>query len=229
MSSINCKNCALANLCLPFSLNENELETLGQYIIRHNHIKREEALYRKGDTFNLLYAVRSGAFKSTLHQHEREQVTGFYLPGEMFGFDGIHGKVYTTNMIAITESSVCEISFDNLLTASQKIPSLQQQVYSIMSQEIVTDIRANLHQPAEIKLLHFFMQLSERFKRRKLSPTQFELPMPRQDIANYLGLANETVSRLLTKLQDDGVIKLNKREVELVSLEEINKALAFVG
>ena len=221
MQTSSCKNCVLANLCLPFALEQQQLEKLDKYINQQRKVKRGESLYRKDDSFKSLYAVRSGAFKAALDQNEREQITGFFLPGEMLGFDGIHGKQYTSNVIALSDSSVCEVGYNDLLQLSQQIPKLQQQVFSMMSQEIVTDMHANLHSTAEIKLLHFLLQLSERFSRRGLSEARFELPMSRQDIANYLGLANETISRLFTKLQDDKLIILDKREINLLAIDDI--------
>lgn len=221
MTKVSCKNCSLASLCFPVQLDVAELDALDQKIKRRKPIKRGEALFHINDKLGQLYVVRSGAFKAFVPYSTHQQITNFYLPGEIIGFDSVATKQHQTTSIALTDSFVCEVSYDDLTQFAAKHQSIQRQVMSMMSQEISSFKQACYHGDAAQKLLHFLHQLAERFQRRGLSATEFELPMSKQDIANYLGMANETVSRLFNKLQAQGDLSIDKRLVRLATQVEV--------
>ncbi|OGT30215.1 MAG: hypothetical protein A3E87_00550 [Gammaproteobacteria bacterium RIFCSPHIGHO2_12_FULL_35_23] len=215
MPNISCKNCALSNLCLPFSLNKQQVEELDQKIKRRKPIKRSEALYRNHEKFTTLFVVRSGAFKSVINYETREQITNFFFAGEIVGLEGIANQQYITTTTALVDSFVCEISAEDLTQFTRKFPSVQQQALQMMSQEIVHNTQAYFHGEATDKLLHFLLHLSKRFQRYGYSSKQFQLPMAKQEIANYLGLASETISRIFTKLQYDNLIEIDNRYITI--------------
>jgi len=164
LSPTSCSNCALAGLCLPAGLNEQELSTLNKLIKKRTTIKRGESLYTKGSAFKALYAVRSGSFKAKRPLREdEEQIINFYLPGELVGFEAIYSKEYTATVIALETSSLCEIPFNELLKLANEIPTLQQHLLGLMSQKMAPEFLINLNNSAEERIATFLLSLSARF------------------------------------------------------------------
>ena len=220
--NISCASCRLNELCLPIALDKNEVDQLNEIVQRNRPNKKGDHLYRQGDTFKSVYAVRSGSFKSyVLTSNGNRRVTGFFLPGEIIGMDGIASNSYTNSTMALEHSSICEIPFNQLERLSQKMPALQHHFFAIMGNEITRD--QDLHTllsscTAEQRIVSFLLGLSSRYARVSLSATRFLLPMTRSDIGEYLGLTVETVSRILTALQRKSFISVNNREIELLDL-----------
>ena len=225
-----CSNCNLRELCLPVDLSIGEMQQMDDI----SHLKRGYArgdyLYRSGDKFQSLYAIRSGSFKTqVLHEDGREQVTGFQMVGEIIGLDAICTDHHTCDAVAMENSEVCELPFNKLEALSRKLPSLQRHLHKIMSREIVRDQGIMLllgSMRAEERLAAFLLNLSQRFVARGYSPTQFQLRMSRQEIGSYLGLKLETVSRAFSNFQDNGLISVKARSVELLDLPGLH---ALVG
>ncbi|MDX1573980.1 MAG: fumarate/nitrate reduction transcriptional regulator Fnr [Methylophaga sp.] len=217
---LTCDSCALYSLCLPLGLHRNDLLTLDSIIRRSKPLARGQALYKMADSFDSLFVVRSGAFKTTLTAADgREQITGFYLPGDLIGMDAIHTGQYQATATALTSSSVCGLPYDRLQELSQAIPALQQQIYNRLSKELSSDKQLLMmlgQKTAMEKLVGFLMSLSRRFEERGYAANRFQLPMSRIDIANHLGLAIETVSRLLTQLSNDSLIDCQGKMIELL-------------
>jgi CRP/FNR family transcriptional regulator len=169
--------------------------------------------------------VRSGAFKTYIVSEDgEEQVTGFYLPGEIIGMDSTNTEFYSCSAKALEKSNVCEIPFVQFEDLATKIPTLQHHFFQLMSKEIRESRQLSMllsKNTAEERIASLLISLSERFKRRKLSPLQFRLPMPRNDIGNYLGLAVETVSRVFTRFQKTGIISVQGREIILNDIESL--------
>ncbi|HXU92198.1 MAG TPA: fumarate/nitrate reduction transcriptional regulator Fnr [Gallionella sp.] len=227
---IACSNCNLRELCLPVGLSEDEMQLLDEI----SHLKRGYArgdyLYRSGDKFQALYAIHSGSFKTqVLHEDGREQVTGFQMVGEIIGLDAISTEHHTCDAVALEDSEVCELPFDKLEALSREMPSLQRHLHKIMSREIVRDQGIMLllgSMRAEERLAAFLLNLSQRFAARGLSPTSFQLRMSRREIGSYLGLKLETVSRAFSHFQEDGLISVKVRSVEILDLPRLH---GFVG
>jgi CRP/FNR family transcriptional regulator len=182
-------------------------------------------VFEDGQKFTSLYAVRSGAIKAySVDQNGEEQVIGFYLPGELFGLDAIHNDAYVSSAKALETSAVCELPYTQVTELSAKIHNLQAHMYKTFSKEINTDQqfhRLLSKKTAEERISTFLQNLSERYQRRKLSPTSFRLPMSRTDIGNYLGLAVETVSRVFTRLQQNGILKVDGKELQILDLGKL--------
>lgn len=222
-----CSTCSLRELCLPNGLNQEELRELDSIISQGKPIKRGDGLYRAGEPFRSLFAVRVGFFKSSVISEDgREQVTGFHMSGELMGMDAINTDTHTCDAIALEDSEVCELPFSEIETLARNIPVLQHHLYRVMSREIVRDHNVMLllgNMKAEERLAAFLLNLSERFALRGYSATSFHLRMTREEIGSYLGLKLETVSRILSRFQDQGLIKVQNRLIEIVDHEGLKK------
>jgi CRP/FNR family transcriptional regulator len=218
----NCGDCALNPVCLPPAVDEGEIQQLDDIITRNRPLARGGVLFDEGTAFEAVFAVRSGAIKTISNTPSgEEQVTGFYLPGEIVGLDSIGNPTgtYGSTAIALETTAVCALPFDALQDLAGKLPSLQHHLFRLMSSEIRADqqiMQLVGRRTAEERIATFLLTLAARYKRRKLSENQLHLPMSRSDIANHLGLALETVSRLFTRLQTQEVLRVNGRDVEII-------------
>lgn len=217
---IHCKDCILNPICLPAAVSETQLTELDSIIKRSRPLKRGEHLFRASDAFHAVYAVRSGGIKTySISEDGDEQVTGFYLPGELFGMDGIGTDSHTNSAKTLESTSVCKIPFNQLEELSAKIPSLQKHFFQLLSAEIQADQKLLMllgKKPAEERVAFFLYSLSSRYLKRGLSPNRFRLPMSRNDIGSYLGLAVETVSRVFTRFQNSDMLFADGKEVEIL-------------
>lgn len=223
-----CSTCDLRDLwCLPIGLKGLESKQLDSIINRRKRLKRGEQLYRSGDSFRSLYALRTGFFKTVLSsENGHEHVTGFHMSGELLGLDAICNDSHSCNAIALEDSEICEIPYSALETLCREIPPLQHQFHKIMSREISRDhtliaLLSNMH--ADERIAAFLINLSQRFEARGYSPVQFQLRMTRGEIGSYLGLKLETVSRTLSKLQDEGVIGVQNKQLTLNDLPRLKQ------
>lgn len=216
-SNVSCNECSLYQLCLPQSITGIELEKLDHIIERKKPLKRNEQLFQVGSPLEVIYVVRSGSLKTYSPTIDgQEQVTGFHLPGELLGLDAIDNGYHPCVAKALETTSVCEIPFDRLEELTQELPTLQHQLLRLMSKEIFDDQELMLllgKKTAEARLSAFLLNISLRFKQRGFSSTEFYLSMSRNDIANYLGLAVETVSRMFTRFQEEGIIHAERKHI----------------
>jgi len=214
-----CSDCSLIQLCLPFSLGAKAVERLDDIVQRRRPLKRGEHLYRAGDDFKAIYAVRAGAIKTTLVSIQgEEQILGFHLPGEILGLDAINSNQHSCDAIALEVTSVCEIPFENLEQLAVQIPELQQALLRIMSKEIFNDqklLQMVAKGSAEERLASALVGFSERFGRRGLSRKSFSLPMSRIELSNHLGLAPETMSRLFKRFQEASLLQASGKDVTI--------------
>lgn len=221
----SCTNCRLNTICLPISLHIDDIDKLNAIIQRGKPLQKGEYLYRANQSFDSVYAIRSGAVKAVaLSDNGEEQVTGFYLPGEVVGLDGLADNRYSNSVIALETASICEIPFGRLEELSLQIPNLQRHFFQLMSREITQDhqiITLLSKSSAEERIAALLLSISSRNSRRQLSASAFRLPMSRTDIGNYLGLTIETVSRIFSRLQKQGVIAVDKKEIHIIDLDKL--------
>ena len=221
----HCKDCSLATLCLPLSLDMQDLDALDNIVKRSRPMKKGDFLFRQGDTFASVYAVRSGSLKTfSVTDCGQEQITGFHLPSEFVGLSGMDTELYPVSAIALETTSICEIPFDRLDELSASLPQLRRQLMRIMSREIRDDQQMMMllsKKNADERIATFLVNLSARFRARGYSPQQFRLAMSRNEIGNYLGLAVETVSRVFTRFQQNGLLIAEGKEINLINLIEI--------
>ncbi|WP_018866869.1 MULTISPECIES: fumarate/nitrate reduction transcriptional regulator Fnr [unclassified Thioalkalivibrio] len=220
-----CQHCTLRQLCLPVGLPQDELWQLDEIVQQRRPIAKGAALFTMGAKFDALYAVRTGALKTVLISDDgTEQITGFALAGDLLGLDAIHSGKHPVSAVALESTSVCAVPYGHVDDLAGRLPTFRQHMMSVMSQELAQDesLHALLAQrTAEQRLATFLVGLSERQRTRGLSPERFYLPMSRADIANHLGLTQETISRLFTQLRNQGVISLHTRDLEILEPESL--------
>lgn len=224
--SIHCQSCSFSHLCLPVSLNQNELESLDEIIERKKPLHKHDVLIEAQSKFKSLYAVRSGSFKSFIITSDgQEQIVGFHLPGDLIGFDAISNDHHQSSASALETSMVCEVPYSTLELMSERFPKLRKKIMSCMSDDIKQGHELMMllnKRKAEDRLLYFLAQLSQRFSERGFSDKQFNLSMTRIEIGNYLGLTVETISRLLTRFQKENLIKVDGKLIEIIDYETIH-------
>jgi CRP/FNR family transcriptional regulator len=217
---VACSGCNLRELCLPVGMSDQQLDQLETMVSVRRSVARGETLFRSGETFEALYAVRTGFFKTCVTAEDgRDQVTGFQMAGELLGLDGIGTERHTCDAVALEDSQVCVIPFHQLETLSREFSDLQRQLHRVMSREIVRDHGVMLllgSMRAEERLAAFLLNLTQRLRARGFSATDLVLRMTRDEIGSYLGLKLETVSRAFSKLQDDGALEVKQRHIRVL-------------
>lgn len=216
---VACSSCNLRELCLPVGLSGPDVERLDSLVGQRRTVTRGDTLFRAGDAFQSLYAVRTGFFKTSVSSEDgRDQVTGFQMAGELLGLDGIGTDRHTCDAIALEDSQVCIIPYEQLEHLSREFSDLQHQFHKIMSREIVRDHGVMLllgSMRAEERLAAFLLNLTQRLRARGFSASSLILRMTREEIGSYLGLKLETVSRTFSKFQDDGILEVRQRQIEV--------------
>ncbi len=224
---VACSSCNLRELCLPVGVSAGELERLDALVGARRPVPRGEALFRAGDRFRSLYAVRTGFFKTCVASEDgRDQVTGFQMAGELLGLDGIGTDRHTCDALALEDSQVCEIPYERLEDLSREFTELQHQFHKIMSREIVRDHGVMLllgTMRAEERLAAFLLNLTKRLSARGFSASSLVLRMTREEIGSYLGLKLETVSRTFSKFQDEGLLEVKQRDIRILDQAGLQK------
>ncbi len=225
-----CKHCTLHDLCLPLGISDADLDKLESIIKQRRPIQRGDHLYRPGDKMSSIYAVRSGSIKTySLTNDGQEQITGFHLPGELLGLDAINDGEHPCAAKALETTSVCEMPFEQLEELAARLPGLQHQLFRIMSKGLQADEQFMTllgKKASDERLASFLLGLSRRFNQRGYSALEFNLSMSRNDIANYLGLAVETVSRLFSRFQGAGLIEVQRK---LITIKDVEALMEVAG
>ncbi len=220
---ISCLDCRLAELCLPYGLKKEEITLLTGIVKTKRPMQIDERVYMQDNECQSLFAVKSGSFRSYIANSEgAEQTIGFYLPGEIMGLDSLQNGRFSCTSVALETSTVCELPLPRLNELCGKIPGLQAQMMRILGKEIVSDHDKIIllgHRSAREKLATFLLMLSKRYGALGFSSTEFNLTMRRHDIANFLGLTIETVSRQLTDLTKNGIITVKQRGIQINNLD----------
>ncbi len=219
---VSCGSCSLSHLCLPHGLNSKELETLDESIQHKPSVEKGQALFHAGESLKSVHAIRSGSFKTVvLTNSGSEQITGFYLPGELIGLDGLGESKHRCTAVALESSTTCALDLDDLEKLCCSLGGLRRQFLHLIGHEINHDHEILLalgQMKGEERLAAFLLSLSRRLEMRGFSPIDFHLSMPRHDIANYLGLAVETLSRMFSRMQEEQIIHTNRRHVRILNM-----------
>ncbi|MCF6288230.1 MAG: helix-turn-helix domain-containing protein [Proteobacteria bacterium] len=206
------------SLCLPTGLTNEALKELEQVISTSQILDKNIPLFSIGEKFSALYVVYSGMFKSTrVDENGKERILSFHLPGEIMGLDGIHADTYQSTSASLTMSAYCKIPFEHLLDIAEDYPAIHKNLLKIMSKEISSCKKNYIDIGSKAKLALFILTVSQRFKTRGYSDNEFFLPISQRDIANYLGMAEETLSRILKKLQTNGSIQYKKHVLTILN------------
>ena len=218
---VACSNCNLRELCMPMGLSESELNRIDDLVAVRRKVKRGTPLFRNGEKFTNLFAIRTGFFKTSVASEDgRDQVTGFQMAGEVMGLDGIVNDFHTCDAIALEDAEVCVMPFDRIEELSREVNALQRHVHKIMSREIVRENGVMLllgSMRAEERLAAFLLNLVQRLHARGFSQNELVLRMTREEIGSYLGLKLETVSRTFSKFAEDGIVEVKQRYVRIIN------------
>ena len=224
---VACSNCNLRELCLPVGMSNDQLLKLDSLVSTRRAVPRGDTLFRSGEAFQSLYAVRTGFFKTCVASEDgRDQVTGFQMAGELLGLDGIGTERHTCDAVALEDSQVCIIPFHQLEDLSREVSDLQRQFHRIMSREIVRDHGVMLllgSMRAEERLAAFLLNLTQRLQSRGFSASELILRMTREEIGSYLGLKLETVSRTFSKFQDEGFLEVRQRQIRILDQDGLQR------
>lgn len=222
-----CSACNLRELCLPVGLSQEQVDRLDVLVANRRMIRRGDTLFRTGDRFQSLFAIRTGFFKTCLSTSDgRDQVTGFQMSGELLGLDGIGAERHTCDAVALEDSTVCIIPYDELEVVSQEVPELQRVLHKIMSREIVRDHGVMLllgSMRADERLAAFVLNLTQRLHLRGFSRSEFILRMTREEIGSYLGLKLETVSRTFSRFQAEGLLEVKQRQIRILDQDGLRR------
>lgn len=226
----SCASCSMHQLCLPMGLGNDDMDRLDDIIGRRRKVTRGGHLFRIGDPFSNLYAVRLGHFKTyQLNPGGEEQITGFQMAGELLGMDAIGTDRHHCMAEALEDSEVCEIPFSQLESLFADIPALLRHFHRMMSKEITREQSVMLllgNMQATQRFAAFVVNLASRYEARGYSGSQFQLRMSREEIGNYLGLTIESISRLLSKFKKEGLLRVSKRDIELLDLARLKRITA---
>jgi CRP/FNR family transcriptional regulator len=226
----HCSNCGTRNLCMPSGLSAEHCERLDRMIGVSRRVTCGETVYRAGDPFRNLYAIKAGSFKSVVVLHDgREQITGFQLTGELLGMDGVGSDLHTCDAVALEDSTLCMIPFQLLEAFCQEVPAMQRHVHRLMCSEITREsgqLTLLGSMCAEERVASFLLNLSLRLQARGYSAHEFQLRMKREEIGSYLGMKLETVSRVLSKFQKRDLIDVQGRLIRILDAEGLRGASA---
>ncbi len=224
-NAISCNACSLRHLCIPNGLSASELDELEKSIDKTLKISKKHEVYKSNDEINGIYAVKSGAIKTSIINSEgQEQILEFHLPGDLLGFDAFATNIHSCDAIALEDSLLCKLPMDVFENLCDKLPGLRR----VMMQQIGKEISHSQHLllslgqlPTEERLASYLLQLAEHFHSRGFSKSEFILPMSRQDLSNYLGMAVETLSRIISRMGNDKLIKIEQRKVIITDLNKL--------
>lgn len=226
---VSCSQCSLNRTCLPAAVNPDQMPLLEDIIKSGRVLEKGQYLFHQQTPFQKCFAVRSGVIKTFMvDENGAERITDFYLPGDIVGLDSINIDTHPGSAIALERSSVCDIPFESLDGLMQQIPALKHHFFELMGRKIKDNHQISMvlsHYTADQRLVFMLLSLSERLRRRHLSPTRYRIPISRGDMAGFLGMSKETVSRGLHRLCEEKLIKLNGRNVVLNDLERLKRWL----
>lgn len=222
-AKVNCADCRLQGHCLAKNLDTAAQTQLSDIVKTHRKLKKRQHLYRQEDKFESLFFIRSGCVKSYVTNPDGDELAvSFYMPGEMIGLDGLFSKQHTSSIVALEDTYICEIPYAALEELCGEYPLLQKHFNELMSRQIVQEQEMTMlrgQKTAANQLMAFMLNLSERFEQLNLSAVTFRLPMTRKDIAGCLGLTIETVSRMFTTFQEQGLMEVDGRDITLTNVE----------
>lgn len=221
-SSQSCRECAMQRTCALQSERPAKREHLAALELAHHRVRKGEALFHAGDRFSSLYVVRSGSFKKSMVLADgREQITGFYFPGDAMALSAMHGGAHSCDAIALEDSAVCVAPSSVLESLSERVQSIGRHWHRMLSAAIVRGGGALMmlgSMTAEQRVAAFLLDVSDRWRGRGYSAAEFVLKMTRNEIGCYLGLKTETVSRMLQSMHRRGILEVHASEIHILDL-----------
>ena len=211
-----CSTCAFSEACLSQGMHKASLAELHMLVEHVGPLHAGDHVFRRGEPFTAIAAVRAGTVKTYVVDDDgTEHVLGFHLPGEVIGLNAINDSRFPCSAVALDTVALCRFSFPRIAALATRVPGLQQQLFRLLSRDIGAATRLAGDWSADQRMAAFLLGLSQRLAARGFSPTRFQLTMARTDIGNHLRLAPETVSRVLKRFQDEGLVAVDRREIDL--------------
>lgn len=227
--NVSCLSYPAKSFCLTSGLGLEEIAQLGDIIQPAVALENRETLVSQGTPFNSLFAVRTGSLKQVVTNGSDEQlITALFFPGELAGMEAIGMGVYPGTLLALETTFVCEIPYDGLFRLCGHSTEICQRIQHLLSQKLHDErlsLHALLNKTAGARLASFLVAFSEHFRRRGYSPYHFRLALSQSEIGCYLGLSQETVSRMLAEYQRQNLLYIHEREFQILDLERL-KSLA---
>jgi CRP/FNR family transcriptional regulator len=222
---ISCNACSLNQICLPNGLSHSELDELDLAIDKTLKFKKKATIFKANDVLDGVYAVKSGAVKTSISNADGlEQILEFHLPGDMLGFDAFNTNLHICNASAIEDTLLCKVDMAVFEDLCARLPGVRKAMFHQIGKEITHTQKLLLslgQQQADERFAVFLLKMSAHYHSRGFSDTEFILPMPRQDLSNYLGMAVETLSRIFSRMTDQGVIKIDRRMIEILNRKKL--------
>ena len=223
----NCSTCSKRTSCMSSDVTQADVTKFEALIGGTRVVRRGETLFRIGDTFESLYTIRMGSFKTVIvHWNGIEHITGFHFSGDTLGLEGVSADQHSCDAIALEDSIVCIVPFHLLEILCREVKAIQHHVHQLLSSEIVREANLMMQfgtMSASQRLAAFLLNLSSRFAARGYSSTEFNLRMTRDEIGSYLGMKLETVSRMFSRLQKDGIIEPNGKHIRIINLDRLSR------
>jgi len=223
-----CSECGLTAQCLSKDPADSDELHAFEIPATPRVLRRGEHLFRTGQPFESIIVLRSGAVKTyMISLGGKEQVVGFHLPGDLLGIDSVESGEHMCNAVALDTCSFCTLPFDKLMRLCARSRTIQYRLFSRVSRTILHGENMLLtlgQKSAEQRVAAFLLRLLRRQAERGYSTTEINLPMARADLASYLALAVETASRVLTRLQEAGVLSVRRSQVQILDIEALGQA-----
>ncbi len=222
-----CTLCPHTGICLPADLDTDELKRFEDVILKQKSLERGQYLFCSGDAFKGLFAIRSGCFKTTvIYDEGSEHVQHFHLAGELIGFDAVYQSRHASSAIALSDASACYISFATMMQLAEQFLKLQFRLFRLFSRYALRTSSLTGDYSAEERVAAFLLSLSARLSAAGSSASELDLAMSREDIANHLRLASETVSRVLAKFKMEHLIDVKGKRITLIRLDGLRELAA---
>lgn len=224
-NAISCNDCSLNKICLPHGLSDPEIKQLESIIDKTTKLKKKDIVFKANDEITGVYAVKSGSIKTSISNADgQEQVLEFHLPGDMLGFDAFNEGKHICDAVVLEDTFICKIPIDAFDGLCNRLPNLRKEMRHQVGKEIEHNQRLLLalgQQQTDERFASFLLQMSNHFQTRGFSSKEFTLPMPRQDLSNYLGMAVETLSRIISRMTENGLIRIDHRMVYIVDNDKL--------
>lgn len=225
--SQSCEDCSLFSLCFTHDLPADELDAFEIANKQDQTVGRNQHLFHAGQTMKSVRVVRSGSIKSyQISPDGDEVVSGFFLPGEVIGLDALSSEVHPSFAVALEDSRTCDIPIKDFIGMLKDSPKLNEVMIKLLSEEMAETRELLLvvgRLDAKTRVALFLLSLSRRLARRRQDPNQFKLSMDRRDIANYLGITIETVSRTLSQFQRNDFIEVHGKQIRIINRRALEK------
>jgi CRP/FNR family transcriptional regulator, anaerobic regulatory protein len=229
-AQVKCATCKLQNQCLPEGLSAEGLQDVNALMSSRMRLRKGDTLFRAGDRFTSLYAIRTGSCKTVLLSEDgQEQVAGYHIPGDVIGTDGVGMDAHGCQAVALEDTEVCVLPFERLAALGRKNSDFQRNLHRLLSREIARERSVMMllgTMDAEQRLATFLLDLSKRYRALGYSSCEFVLRMTREEIGSYLGLKLETVSRLFSRFQREGLLQVEGRVVKLLDRVSVNRLVS---